>query len=146
MSSWLYQILLVLKPGYWSTAKYQIPSTKLQWNPKFQYWSSLQQAAGNLRNVRYLYHIYCSSLANPAARLVDELKSSRYGECARWSIFNDKNRFVILNFGHCDLFGICDLLFGIFIHSNTQVLQCYILSKAVQFSPRQKNSGLRMNE
>ena len=30
---------------------------------------------------------YCSSLANPAARLVDELKSSRYGECARWSIF-----------------------------------------------------------
>ena len=26
---------------------------------------------------------YCSSLANPAARLVDELKSSRYGECAR---------------------------------------------------------------
>jgi hypothetical protein len=39
---------------------------------------------------------YCSSLANPAARLVDEtcrraqvesLKSSRYGECARCSIF-----------------------------------------------------------
>ena len=38
------------------------------------------------------------------------------------------------------------LLFGIFIHSNTQVLQCYLLSKAVQFSPHQKSSGLRMNE
>ncbi|MGD8503462.1 MAG: hypothetical protein PVH49_07630, partial [Syntrophobacterales bacterium] len=27
------------------------------------------------------------------------------------------------NFGHCDLFGICDLLFGIFCHSTTQLLQ-----------------------
>jgi hypothetical protein len=26
-----------------------------------------------------------------------------------------KNRFGILNFGHCDLFGICDLLFGILV-------------------------------
>jgi hypothetical protein len=30
------------------------------------------------------------------------------------SIFNDQNRFGILNFGHCDLFGICVLLFEIF--------------------------------
>ena len=29
----------------------------------------------------------------------------------------------ILNFGHCDLFDICDLLFGIFGHSNTPTLQ-----------------------
>jgi hypothetical protein len=27
-----------------------------------------------------------------------------------------QNTFGILNFGHCDLFGICDLLFGIFGH------------------------------
>jgi len=30
------------------------------------------------------------------------------------SIFNDQNRSGILNFGHCDLFGICVLLFEIF--------------------------------
>jgi hypothetical protein len=30
------------------------------------------------------------------------------------SISNDPNRFVILNFGHCDLFVICYLRFGIF--------------------------------
>jgi len=51
------------------------------------------------------------------------------------SIFNDQNRFGILklgtrpqggeskrsadNFGHCDLFVICNLLFGIFTHSST---------------------------
>jgi hypothetical protein len=29
-----------------------------------------------------------------------------------------ENRFGILNFGHCNLFGICDLLFGIFGHSS----------------------------
>ena len=37
-------------------------------------------------------------------------------------IFNDKKTFGILNFGHCDLFGVCDLLFGIFGHSNTPVM------------------------
>ena len=35
-------------------------------------------------------------------------------------IFNDRNRFGISNFGHCDLFDICDLLFGI---SGTLLLQ-----------------------
>ena len=30
-------------------------------------------------------------------------------------ILNDQNRFGFLNFGHCDLFDICDLLFGIFV-------------------------------
>jgi hypothetical protein len=29
-------------------------------------------------------------------------------------IFNEKDRFGILNFGHCDLFVICNLLFGVF--------------------------------
>jgi hypothetical protein len=47
---------------YWSIAKYQIPSTKLQTNLKFQY-----------------------------------------------SMTKTKNRFGISNFGHCDLFDICDL-------------------------------------
>jgi hypothetical protein len=31
-----------------------------------------------------------------------------------------KNRFGISNFGHCDLFDIRDLLFGIFSHSRTE--------------------------
>jgi hypothetical protein len=54
-------------------------------------------------------------------------------------ISNDQNRFGILklgtrpqggeskrsedNFDHCDLFGICDLLFGIFSHSTNPILQ-----------------------
>jgi hypothetical protein len=36
-------------------------------------------------------------------------------------IFNDQNRFGILNFGHCDLFGICDLLFGILIFTSARI-------------------------
>jgi hypothetical protein len=28
--------------------------------------------------------------------------------------------FGILNFGHCDLFGFCDLLFGIFLESKPE--------------------------
>ena len=35
-------------------------------------------------------------------------------------ISNDSNRFVILNFDHCDLFVICYLRFGIF-HRNSKV-------------------------
>ena len=35
-------------------------------------------------------------------------------------ILNDQNRFGILNFGHCDLFEICDLLFGVFGEPNDQ--------------------------
>jgi hypothetical protein len=35
---------------------------------------------------------------------------------------NDRNRFGILNFGHCDLFGIWDLLFGICSHPSTPML------------------------
>jgi hypothetical protein len=53
---------------WWNIIKYQIPSTKLQTNLKFQY-----------------------------------------------SMTKTKNRFEISNFGHCDLFDICDLLFGISI-------------------------------
>ena len=57
----------------------------------------------------------------------------------QYSITKTKNRFRILklgtrpqggeskrsadNFGHCDLFGTCDLLFGIFRESSTPVLQ-----------------------
>jgi len=48
----------------WSIAKYQIPSTKLQTNFKFQY-----------------------------------------------SMTKTQNKFGISNFGHCDLFDICDLEF-----------------------------------
>jgi hypothetical protein len=36
------------------------------------------------------------------------------------STSKDPNRFVIWNFGHCDLFVICHLLFGIF-HRNFNV-------------------------
>jgi hypothetical protein len=38
-------------------------------------------------------------------------------------ILKDTGRFGILHFGHCDLFGICDLLLGIFGLSNTPILQ-----------------------
>jgi hypothetical protein len=58
---------------WWSIVKYQIPSTKLQTNLKFQY-----------------------------------------------PMTKTQNRFGISNFGHCDLFDICDLLFGI---SDTPILQ-----------------------
>jgi len=34
--------------------------------------------------------------------------------------------FGILNFGHCDLFGICDLLFEIF-NSETLIPETYFL-------------------
>ena len=40
-----------------------------------------------------------------------------------------KNRFGILNFGHCDLFDICDLRFGI---SDTPVLQDRLSSLPVR--------------
>jgi hypothetical protein len=33
------------------------------------------------------------------------------------TISNDPNRFVIWNFGHCDLFVICYLRFGIFLRN-----------------------------
>jgi hypothetical protein len=38
----------------------------------------------------------------------------------QYSMTKTKNRFGISNFGHCDLFDICDLLFGI---SGTPVFQ-----------------------
>jgi len=38
---------------------------------------------------------------------------------SQMSISNDPNRFDILNFGHCDLFVICYLRFGIFTETST---------------------------
>jgi hypothetical protein len=35
----------------------------------------------------------------------------------QYQMTKTKNRFGISNLGHCDLFGICDLLFGISSHS-----------------------------
>ena len=37
----------------------------------------------------------------------------------QYSMTKTRNRFGISNFGHCDLFDICNLLFGIFNHSST---------------------------
>jgi hypothetical protein len=34
-------------------------------------------------------------------------------------IVNDQNRFGVLNFGHCDLFDICDLEFLFLYYSTT---------------------------
>jgi hypothetical protein len=34
----------------------------------------------------------------PAARPVDELRSNRYGECTRWSIFHWDSLFVVYYF------------------------------------------------
>jgi hypothetical protein len=50
-----------------------------------------------------------------------------------------KTGFGILNFGHCDLFGICDLLFGTFSLSNTPTLQ---YSKTAEHVYRQSHSDL----
>jgi len=51
--------------------------------------------------------------------------------CGRVPSFNDQNRFGILNFDHCDLFVICYLLFGIFCHPSTPILQVprYLLKR-----------------
>jgi hypothetical protein len=35
------------------------------------------------------------------------------------SFFRKSYMFVILNFGHCDLFGICDLVFEFFLIAET---------------------------
>jgi len=40
---------------------------------------------------------------------ISEISNSKH----QISISNDPNRFLILNFGHCDLFVICYLLFAI---------------------------------
>jgi hypothetical protein len=42
----------------------------------------------------------------------DCMKFNRAGK-SQIPIFNDLNRFGILNLGYCDLFEICVLLFGI---------------------------------
>ena len=36
------------------------------------------------------------------------------------------------NFGHCDLFDICDLLFGIFNHSSTPIQLAIFTGKAIE--------------
>jgi hypothetical protein len=58
------------------------------------------------------------------AYFIDRSRASMYSEISnpkhqipnksQISISKDPNRFVILNFGHCDLFIICDLEFEIF--------------------------------
>jgi hypothetical protein len=54
-----------------------------------------------------------SNSKHPARRTAGKQISIK----SKISISNDPNRFVILNFGHCDLFVICYLRFGIF-HRN----------------------------
>jgi len=39
----------------------------------------------------------------------------------RYSMTKTQNRFGISNFAHCDFFGICNLLFVIFTHSNMPI-------------------------
>ncbi|MBT8406215.1 MAG: hypothetical protein KJP05_02055, partial [Deltaproteobacteria bacterium] len=64
------------------------------------------KAAGKLRNVRCPKHfIVVRSLAQQQAA-GDALAGA-------FSMTKTKNRFGISNFGHCDLFDICDLCFGI---------------------------------
>jgi hypothetical protein len=53
------------------------------------------------------------------------------------SISNDPNRFVILNFGHCDLFVICYLRFGIF-NRNVNVSSSIKLEAAARGSAHEK--------
>ena len=43
-----------------------------------------------------------------------------------------QNRFGIWNFGHCDLFDICDLLFGIFNHSSTPKQVAFYTGRTIE--------------
>jgi hypothetical protein len=45
---------------------------------------------------------------------------------------NDQNRFGILNFGHCDLFEICYLLFGIFGDLSTPKCLAFFTGKIIR--------------
>ena len=68
----------------WSAGVYKIPSSKHQITNKSQIPILKLPAASSRESSKCKVFIpfYCSSLANPAAS---------YGECARWSIFNDPN-------------------------------------------------------
>jgi len=50
----------------------------------------------------------------------------------QYSMTKTQNRFGISNFGHCDLFDICDLLFGIFNHSSTPIQLAIFTGKAIE--------------
>jgi hypothetical protein len=56
---------------------------------------------------------------------------------SQMSISNAPNRFDILNFGHCDLFVICDLRFGIF-HRNLNVSSSIKLEAAARDSAQEE--------
>jgi len=43
-----------------------------------------------------------------------------------------QNRFGISNFGHCDLFDICDLLFGIFNNSSTPKQVAFYTGRTIE--------------
>ena len=49
-------------------------------------------------------------------------------------ILNDQNRFGISNFGHCNLFDICDLIFVIFFlqYFNTPKSLAIFKAKAIE--------------
>jgi hypothetical protein len=56
-------------------------------------------------------------------KLVDDALQNNKSQAPNYKksqipILNDLNRLGILNFGHCDLFGICNLLFVNFGYSS----------------------------
>jgi hypothetical protein len=50
----------------------------------------------------------------------------------QYSMTKTQNRFGISNFGHCDLFDICDLLFGIFNHSSTPKQVAFYTGRTIE--------------
>jgi hypothetical protein len=51
----------------------------------------------------------------------------------QYSMTKTKNRFGISNFGHCDLFDICDLRFGIYIPTILQYRWTFLPGKPFKF-------------
>ena len=84
----------------------------------------LRQSAGVMESMKS---------QTPSTKLQTNLKF-------QYSMTKTKNRFGISNFGHCDLFDICDLLFGISIPPVLQNSSQSLPAKPFNSAPRKAGS------